>query len=79
MRLFEATGMGSLLLTDKKDNLNKMYINYYSVYDNRYLKVNSFILGPGIRTFPAGSGRKFHIESEFEVKNKQIRRPGTKH
>ena len=25
MRMFEATGMGSLLITDKKDNLNDLF------------------------------------------------------
>ena len=29
MRLYEATGMGSLLLTDKKDNLKKLFENFF--------------------------------------------------
>ena len=48
MRLFEATGMGSLLLTDKKDNLNKMYtidkeIITYSSKEEAIEKVNYLI------------------------------------
>ena len=49
MRLYEATGMGSLLLTDKKDNLNKLFeidreIVTYSCKEEAAEKVNFYFL-----------------------------------
>ena len=51
-------------------------MNNESIANNRNLQINAQMYDS--RPENPVLGRKFHVESEFEVKNKQIRRPGAK-
>jgi spore maturation protein CgeB len=62
MRLYEATGMGAMLLTDMKDNLKDLFepgceVEAYSDADEAVAKVNELLCDPARRTDIAAAGR----------------------
>jgi spore maturation protein CgeB len=62
MRLYEATGMGAMLLTDMKDNLKDMFepgreVETYSDADEAIAKINGLLRDPKRRADIAAAGR----------------------
>jgi hypothetical protein len=62
MRLYEATGMGAMLLTDMKDNLKDLFepgreVEAYSDADEAVAKLNELLRDPARRADVAAAGR----------------------
>ena len=64
MRMFESTGVGSLLLTDKKSNLSQYFdinneVIVYEDFDDAAEKIKTLLSNPGLlkRVAFAGQGR----------------------
>ena len=78
MRLFEATGMGSLLLTDKKDNLNQLFeidkeIVTYSCKEEALEKVKYLLENPHKISEIALAGQARTLKDHsYEVRMKEL-------
>ena len=78
MRLFEATGMGSLLLTDEKDNLNQLFeidkeIVTYSCKEEASEKVKYLLENPKKITEIALAGQERTLkEHTYEIRMKEL-------
>ncbi len=78
MRLFEATGMGSLLLTDRKDNLNKLFeidkeIVTYSCKEEASEKVKYLIKNPDKAKEIALAGQARTLKDHtYEIRMKEL-------
>lgn len=78
MRLFEATGMGSLLLTDKKDNLNQLFeidkeIVTYSCKEEASEKVKYLLENPKKISEIALAGQQRTLkEHTYEIRMKEL-------
>ena len=78
MRLFEATGMGSLLLTDKKNNLNKLFeidkeIVTYSCKEEALEKVKYLLENPKKLSEIALAGQERTLKDHtYEIRMKEL-------
>ena len=78
MRLFEATGMGSLLLTDKKDNLSKLFeidkeIVTYTCKEEASEKVQYLIDNPHKASEIALAGQARTLKNHtYEIRMKEL-------
>ena len=78
MRLYEATGMGSLLLTDKKDNLNELFeidkeIVTYNSKEEASEKVKYLIENPHKASEIALAGQKRTLKNHtYEIRMKEL-------
>jgi spore maturation protein CgeB len=79
MRLYEATGMGALLLTDVKDNLKDLFepggeVETYSDADDATAKVNALLRDPKRRADIAAAGRARTLRDHtYQVRMRQLR------
>ena len=78
MRLYEATGMGSLLITDQKDNLNQLFeidkeIVTYSCKEEALEKVKYLLKNPQKASEIAHAGQKRTLKDHtYEIRMREL-------